>query len=84
MKTDQQNHYERNNVYVQNAYGNLVGRRIARVRPMLDDEMDDFGWYEGYGSIPMVIILDDDTVLVPSADPEGNGAGHIFVEKLGD
>ena len=30
----------------------------------------------------MVIELSNGQALIPSMDPEGNGAGHIFVEQL--
>jgi hypothetical protein len=65
--------------YIQQEWGGLVGRKIVKVRAMHQEEMDLFGWYDG-GSVAIVIHLDDGTLLVPSEDPEGNGAGHIFVE----
>jgi hypothetical protein len=42
------------------------------------------GWSDGYSSeVPFVIILDDGRALIPSMDSEGNGAGHVFVERVG-
>jgi hypothetical protein len=70
--------------YIQEEWGGLVGRKIVKVRAMQQEEMDLFGWYESMGSVAIVIHLDDGTLLVPSADPEGNGAGHIFVEGPDD
>lgn len=66
--------------YIEEAYGKLLGRTIVHIRPMKDEEMVLFGWTPSYGSVPMVIILDDATALIPSQDPEGNGPGHLFVE----
>ena len=40
-----------------------------------------FYWEKGYGEIPFLILLDDGTALIPSSDPEGNSAGHIFIEQ---
>ena len=67
--------------YVKSKYGSLVGRKIKTVRPLTSGECEDFGWDAGYGAVPMAIILDDGTALIPSSDPEGNDAGHIFVES---
>lgn len=52
----------------------LVGRKIVRVRYLTDEEMEDMGWY----SRPIVMQLDDDTLVFPSADDEGNDGGAIF------
>jgi hypothetical protein len=69
------------NAYVKREYGSLVGKKIETVRPMTPAEMRMFYWNNGAGGVGMVIELDDGTALVPSCDPEGNGPGHIFVEK---
>jgi hypothetical protein len=66
--------------YIEEVYGVLRGKTIAHVRPMKDEEMTLFGWTPRYGSTPMIIILDDGTAIIPSSDPEGNEAGHLFVE----
>jgi hypothetical protein len=67
--------------YIKNEYGHLTGRTIKGIRPLTDEENEDFGW-DGRWDVPFVIILDDGTALIPSQDPEGNGPGHIFVEKV--
>ena len=70
--------------YIKKEWGSLIGRTITGVREMTDGEMDDFGWeiYKGgHGSLAMVFTLDNGLAFVPSQDPEGNGPGHIFVEK---
>lgn len=69
--------------YVKEEYGSIVGQKIAQVRPLSAQEQKDFGWDDaGYGGIPMVIILGNGAALIPSQDPEGNGPGHIFLEKV--
>lgn len=67
--------------YIKKEYGSLVGRKIKTVRPLTHGEREDFGWDGSFSGVPMVIILDDGTALIPSSDPEGNDAGHIFVES---
>jgi hypothetical protein len=58
------------------AYANkaLRGRRIVAVRYLTDEEMEDMGWY----SKPIVLQLDNGTLVFPSADDEGNDGGAIF------
>ena len=67
--------------YIKREYGSLVGRKIKTVRPLTNGECEDFGWDGSFSGVPMVIILDDGTALIPSSDEEGNDAGHIFVES---
>jgi hypothetical protein len=67
--------------YITNAYGTLVGKTIKSVRPLTDEECEWYGWSPSHGNVPFVIIMTDHTALVPAEDPEGNGAGHIFIEK---
>ncbi len=55
----------------------LVGRSIKEVRPMTEAERKSYAWYER----GVVIVLDDNTQLIPSQDPEGNGAGVLFAES---
>jgi hypothetical protein len=70
-----------NENYITKAYGSLVGKTIKEIRALKDTELSLFGWefYKGEG---MVIIFDDHSALIPSADAEGNGPGHLFVEKV--
>ena len=67
--------------YIKKEWGSLIGRTITGVREMTDGEVEDFGWERGGGSLAMVFTLDNGLAFVPSQDPEGNGPGHIFVEK---
>ena len=59
-----------------NSYGNkhLKGRKIVGVRWLSPEECEDMGWY----SRPIVIQLDDGTLLFPSQDDEGNDGGALF------
>ena len=68
--------------YIQTEYGSIVGATITKVRLMTDEELDQIGWDAGYGAVPMIIELSNGEILIPSQDPEGNGAGHIFVEDV--
>lgn len=52
----------------------LVGKKITKVRYMTENERDDHGWY----GRPLLIYLDDGTVIYPSKDDEGNDAGALF------
>lgn len=58
----------------------LVGKKITKVRYMTEHERDGHGWY----GRPLLIYLDDGTVIYPSQDDEGNEAGALFtnIEKL--
>ena len=58
----------------------LIGETIAMVREMEDDEKMMFGW-EGRWDAPIVIQLSNGTILIPSRDEEGNGPGHLIVQK---
>jgi hypothetical protein len=52
----------------------LVGKTITAVRYLSDEERDDLGWHNR----SVVIVLSDGTMLYPSRDDEGNGAGALF------
>lgn len=68
--------------YVKKEFGSIVGAQINKVREMSVEELEMFGWESNYGGVPIVIELSNGQCLIPSMDPEGNGAGHIFVEQL--
>lgn len=53
---------------------NFVGRTIVEVRYMTQHEVDLRGWY----SRPLVMVLDNGTVMYPSSDDEGNNGGALF------
>lgn len=57
----------------------LVGRRIVQVRYMTPAEVEALGYY----SAPMVLQLDDGTLMWPQQDDEGNNAGAMGVQPGG-
>ena len=58
----------------------LVGRKIVAARHMTPAEAKAQAWYQA----APVLELDDGTILFPSRDDEGNGAGALFgVDKKG-
>ena len=56
----------------------LVGRKIVGARYMTLDEVSILGWV----SRPIILMLDDDTLLYPSSDDEGNDAGALQSNKF--
>ncbi|MCP4437092.1 MAG: hypothetical protein GY913_21680 [Proteobacteria bacterium] len=55
----------------------LLGRTIVGVRYLTKAEAEDLGWHRA----SLVIVLDDNTILFPSSDDEGNSAGVLFGQK---
>jgi len=51
----------------------LVGRTIAAVRYMTEEESED----SDFDSSPIVIIFDDGSYIFPMRDDEGNDAGAL-------
>ena len=57
----------------------LVGRAIIAVRPMAPDEMEREGWDSSPDlSRPVAIVFDDETLIYPARDVEGNGPVALF------
>lgn len=54
----------------------LVGRTIKAVRWMSAQESVNCG----FDQAPIVLVLDDNTLLFPSRDDEGNDAGALFTQ----
>jgi len=52
----------------------LVGKTIVKVEYMSKKDMEHYGWYKS----PLLIHLNDGTVLFASSDDEGNNGGTIF------
>lgn len=75
--------YQQKAKWIERDFSSLAGKTIKRVRPMTKDECEVFGWDFDSEDYAMVIIFTDGFCMVPSCDPEGNGAGFLFVEKLG-
>lgn len=56
----------------------VVGRTITGVRLMTKAELEKEGWSIGRYDDPLVIELDNGSLLYASQDDEGNGPGVIF------
>lgn len=64
-------------------YDRLEGRRIVAVQLMTPIEAEDYGWDVSLGDLPVVLVLDDGTKVVPCRDPEENGPGFLAIEDAG-
>ena len=65
--------------YIQNEFGWMVGKTIAKVRPLLAKELsEDFYWEGGYGEVPIIVEFTDGSAFVPSQDSEINGPGFLL------
>ena len=60
----------------ENKFIKLCGRTIKGIRYMTPAEMDNVGWHRA----PLILILDDNTLLFASSDDEGNDAGALFIQ----
>lgn len=56
----------------------LCGRQIADVRPMTLEELAGEDWSMWSHEPPVVIELDDGTLIYASCGDEGNGPGTLF------
>jgi hypothetical protein len=63
--------------FINNLENQLVGKSIISIRYMNDREMEMFGWY----SRPIIILLNDNTFIIPQKDDEGNDGGAIALIK---
>lgn len=72
-----------NGDFINREFGSLVGKTVKKVRLLTETELELFGWDDGYGECAFLVEFSDGTVIVPSQDPEGNGAGFLFIEKVG-
>jgi hypothetical protein len=66
--------------WIKKAESVLLNRKIVNVRYMDDEEMEELGFY----SRPLVLQLDDNTLIYSSKDDEGNDGGAIHYLKEGD
>lgn len=76
--------YGRRISYIDREFGSLKGKTIALIRPLTEDECKQFAWEYDYNDNAMALFFTDGTVVVPSCDPEGNGAGFLFVIPSGE
>jgi hypothetical protein len=58
----------------------LLNKKIVQVRYMTEQEQQVFGWQHK----AVVIQLDDNTLVFPSKDDEGNDAGALHYLKDGE
>ena len=56
----------------------LVGKTVAAVVALDNEEIEEMGWQAGWGDVPMAIEFTDGSWLIPSRDPEGNGPGFLI------
>lgn len=57
----------------------LKGRTIVGVRYMDEKDMANCGWDRS----AVILVLDDGTIMWPSADDEGNGPGALYIQPSG-
>lgn len=55
----------------------LLNKKIVLVRYLTQEEADEMGWT----SRPIVLMLDDKTMIFPSMDDEGNNGGALFTDN---
>lgn len=70
--------------YIDITYGDIVGRTIVKIRPLIKQEIEELLWDGRFGAVPFCIILDDGQVLIPSQDAELNGPGYLLLGDLED
>lgn len=64
---------------VQRTYTTMThpeGQKVVEVREMNESEFERMSWIKNNVS-PLVIVLEDETVLLPSKDSEGNKEGRF-------
>jgi hypothetical protein len=64
--------------FLKRELGWMVGKTIANVRAMDEDELGAFGWFPGYGTLAIVVEFSDGSWFVPSQDAEGNAPGFVI------
>jgi hypothetical protein len=52
----------------------IMGMKVTEVRYMTEDEKEHLGW----DRCSIVIVLNDELVIFPAMDDEGNGPGALF------
>ncbi len=57
----------------------FLGKKIVGISYMSQGEAEELGWYKR----PVVLQLDDGSLIYPSMDDEGNDGGALFAEKNG-
>jgi len=55
-----------------------IGLKIVDIRWMTDEEREKEGWEKARSNNTAVLVLNDDSIVYASCDPEGNGSGFLF------
>ncbi len=63
--------------FISNVQSKLVGKTIKSIRYMNDKEMAAWGWNKR----PLILLLSDNTFIVPQRDDEGNDGGAMALIK---
>ena len=63
--------------FISNIQSKLVGKTIKSIRYMSDKEMSAWGWNKR----PIIILLSDNTFIIPQRDDEGNDGGAVAIIK---
>lgn len=63
--------------FIKNLESQLVGKTIKSIRYMSDKEMSAWEWNKR----PIIIILSDNTFIIPQRDDEGNDGGAVAIIK---
>jgi hypothetical protein len=57
----------------------VEGKEIVEVREMTEEELEREGWSNTRTHAKtMALVLEDEQVIFPSMDPDGNGPGCLF------
>lgn len=64
--------------YYRGEFSYLTNRTILDVRAMYPEEMELFLWSGKPGA---VFLLDDGGLFIPTSDVEGNGIGHLTIQR---
>lgn len=59
---------------------NILGQKVAAIRPMTKAELKNQGW-DGF-RVPVVLVLQNGLKIFASCDEEGNGPGELFTEDI--
>ena len=55
----------------------LKGRTIIQIQWMTKENAEDIGWYKR----PLLMVLDNGTIIHAQADDEGNDGGALYIQK---
>lgn len=64
--------------YIEREFGWMIGKTVASVARLDPEEIRELGWHESWSVVPFIVEFTDGTCIIPSSDPEGNGAGFLI------